>query len=129
MFTMPHICCTSLHCPTPFLPTQVDRVTVTPNFDTIAVGFEDPLTQAELEDHIGDSSNIEWAHVMQMFFASTDPRGQERQLGTLGGDLGSFFPLWMKVFHHDCCTQSPLHQTSVIIILYYILSPIFVCNQ
>jgi hypothetical protein len=69
---------------------QVDRITVTPNFDGIAPGFEDPLTQIELEDHLGEPINTEWAHVMQMFFESTDPRGQERQLGTLGGDLGEF---------------------------------------
>jgi hypothetical protein len=69
---------------------NVERITVTPNFDSIAVGFEDPLTQAELEDHLGEPTNIEWAHVMQMYFGSTDPRGQERQLGTLGGDLGEF---------------------------------------
>jgi hypothetical protein len=72
-----------------FVPSQVERITVTPNFDSIAVGFEDPLTQAELEDHLGEPTNIEWAHVMQMYFGSTDPRGQERQLGTLGGDLGA----------------------------------------
>jgi len=68
----------------------VERITVTPNFDSIAVGFDDPLTQIELEDHLGEPSNIEWAHAMQMYFQSTDPRGQERQLGTLGGDLGEF---------------------------------------
>jgi hypothetical protein len=68
----------------------IDRITVSPNFDQLAAGFEDPITQVELEDHIGEPNNIEWAHVMQMFFASTDPRGQERQLGTLGGDLGEF---------------------------------------
>jgi hypothetical protein len=69
---------------------SIQRITVTPNFDTIASGFVDPLTQIELEDHLGDVSNIEWSHVMQTSFASTDPRGQERQLGTLGGDLGEF---------------------------------------
>jgi len=69
---------------------KVDRITITPNFDSFAVGFEDPITQAELEDHIGEPDNIEWAHVLQIFFASTDPRGQERELGTLGGDLGEF---------------------------------------
>jgi len=69
---------------------NVERITITPNFDSFAVGFEDPITQAELEDHIGEPDNIEWAHVLQMFFSSTDPRGQERQLGTLGGDLGEF---------------------------------------
>jgi len=68
----------------------VERITVTPNFDSFSVGFEDPLTQFELEDHLGEPSNIEWAHTMQMYFQSTDPRGQERQLGTLGGDLGEF---------------------------------------
>jgi len=68
----------------------VDRITVTPNFDAFSAGFEDPLTQIELEDHMGEPSNIEWAHVMQHFFASTDSRGQDRQLGTLGGDLGEF---------------------------------------
>lgn len=69
---------------------NIDRITVTPNFDQVAAGFDDPLTQIELEDHIGEPSNIEWAHVMQQYFASTDSRGQERQLGTLGGDLGEF---------------------------------------
>jgi hypothetical protein len=69
---------------------NIDRITVTPNFDQLPAGFEDPLSQIELEDHIGEPSNIEWAHVMQMPFASTDSRGQERQLGTLGGDLGEF---------------------------------------
>jgi len=69
---------------------QVDRITVTPNFQSFATGFTDPITQVELEDHLGEPSNIEWAHVMQQFFESTDPRGQDRQLGTLGGDLGEF---------------------------------------
>jgi len=69
---------------------NVERITVSPNFDSFAVGFEDPLTQVELEDHLGDVTNIEWAHVPQMFFESIDSRGQERQLGTLGGDLGEF---------------------------------------
>jgi hypothetical protein len=69
---------------------NIERITVTPNFDSFAVGFEDPLTQVELEDHLGEPSNIEWAHVPQMFFESIDSRGQERQLGTLGGDLGEF---------------------------------------
>jgi len=68
----------------------VERITVTPNFEQYSAGFEDPISQIELEDHIGEPSNIEWAHTMQIFFASTDPRGQERQLGTLGGDLGEF---------------------------------------
>jgi hypothetical protein len=68
----------------------VDRITVTPNFADYSAGFEDPLTQIELEDHLGEVTNIEWAHVMQHFFASTDSRAQERQLGTLGGDLGEF---------------------------------------
>jgi hypothetical protein len=68
----------------------VERITVTPNFEQYSAGFEDPISQIELEDHIGEPINIEWAHTMQSFFASTDPRGQERQLGTLGGDLGEF---------------------------------------
>jgi len=68
----------------------IERITVTPNFDQYAAGFEDPISQIELEDHIGEPINIEWAHVMQMYFASTDPRGQERELATLGGDLGEF---------------------------------------
>ena len=67
---------------------QIDRITVTPNFDSYSAGFEDPLSQVELEDHIGDPTNIEWAHVMQLYFGSTDSRGQVRQLATLGGDLG-----------------------------------------
>jgi len=69
---------------------HIDRITVTPNFDSFAVGFEDPLTQVELEDHLGEPENIEWAHVPQMFFDGIDSRGQDRQLGTLGGDLGEF---------------------------------------
>lgn len=69
---------------------NVERITVSPGFDSIAAGFEDPITQVELEDHLGEVTNIEWAHVMQTSFGSTDPRGQERQLGTLGGDLGEF---------------------------------------
>jgi len=68
----------------------IERITVTPNFNEYAAGFEDPISQVELEDHIGESINIEWTHVMQTYFGSTDPRGQERQLGTLGGDLGEF---------------------------------------
>jgi len=68
----------------------IERITVTPNFEQYNAGFEDPISQIELEDHIGEPINIEWAHAMQIFFASTDPRGQERQLGTLGGDLGEF---------------------------------------
>jgi len=69
---------------------KVERITVTPNFDSFAVGFEDPLTQIELEDHLGEPENIEWAHVPQMHFESVDPRGQEREIATLGGDLGEF---------------------------------------
>jgi len=69
---------------------NVERITVTPNFDGYSAGFADPLTQIELEDHLGEPENIEWAHVMQQFFEGTDSRGQERQLGTLGGDLGEF---------------------------------------
>jgi len=69
---------------------QVPRITVTPNFESISAGFEDPLTQIELEDHLGEPTSIEWAHVMQSYFGSIDPRGQDRQLATLGGDLGEF---------------------------------------
>jgi len=69
---------------------NIDRITVTPRFDALPAGFAEPLTQEELEDHLGEPSNIEWAHVMQQFFQSTDPRGQDRQLGTVGGDLGEF---------------------------------------
>jgi len=69
---------------------HIDRITVSPNFESFAAGFEDPLTQVELEDHLGEPENIEWAHVPQMFFDSIDSRGQDRQLGTLGGDLGEF---------------------------------------
>jgi hypothetical protein len=69
---------------------HIDRITVTPNFDSFAVGFEDPLTQVELEDHLGEPENIQWAHVPQMHFEGIDSRGQERELGTLGGDLGEF---------------------------------------
>jgi len=69
---------------------QVSTITVSPNFDAISAGFSDPLTQGELEDHLGETNNIEWTHVMQTSFGSTDPRGQDRQLGTLGGDLGEF---------------------------------------
>jgi len=68
----------------------ISRITVSPNFDTISAGFADPLTQVELEDHLGEINSIEWAHVMQTSFGSTDPRGQEKQLATLGGDLGEF---------------------------------------
>eukprot|EP00301_Raphidiophrys_heterophryoidea_P004059 c11797_g1_i1.p1 GENE.c11797_g1_i1~~c11797_g1_i1.p1 ORF type:complete len:369 (+),score=90.50 c11797_g1_i1:53-1108(+) len=69
---------------------NIDRITVKPNFDSFAVGFEDPLTQIELEDHLGEPTNIEWAHVPQMFFEGIDSRGQDRELATLGGDLGEF---------------------------------------
>eukprot|EP00300_Choanocystis_sp_HF-7_P036665 c52540_g1_i1.p1 GENE.c52540_g1_i1~~c52540_g1_i1.p1 ORF type:complete len:350 (-),score=69.36 c52540_g1_i1:20-1069(-) len=69
---------------------NIDRITVTPRFEAFSAGFEEPLTQEELEDHIGDPNSIEWAHSLQMYFQSTDPRGQERQLGTVGGDLGEF---------------------------------------
>jgi len=69
---------------------QISAITVSPNFDSISSGFTDPLTQNELEDHLGETNSIEWTHVMQTSFGSTDPRGQERQLGTLGGDLGEF---------------------------------------
>jgi hypothetical protein len=79
---------------------QIDRISVTPNFDSFAVGFENPLTQVELEDHLGEPSNIEWAHVMQKFFSSTDPRGQERQMGTLGGDLGEFLIVLAAIEKH-----------------------------
>jgi len=68
----------------------VSRITVSPNFDSVSSDFEDPLTQVELEDHLGEPASIEWGHVMQTSFGSTDPRGQERQLATLGGDLGEF---------------------------------------
>jgi len=68
---------------------NIDRITVTLS-QAATTGFPDPITQVELEDHLGEPTNIEWAHVMQQFFESTDPRGQERQLGTLGGDLGEF---------------------------------------
>jgi len=69
---------------------QVSRITVSPNFESISPDFQDPLTQAELEDHVGETNSIEWTHVMQTSFGSTDSRGQERQLATLGGDLGEF---------------------------------------
>jgi len=68
----------------------VSAITVSPNFDAISAGFADPLTQVELEDHLGETNSVEWAHVMQTSFGSTDPRGQDRQLATLGGDLGEF---------------------------------------
>jgi hypothetical protein len=69
---------------------QIPRITVTPNSESVSAGLEDPLTQIELEDHLGEPTNIEWAHVMQIYFGSTDPRGQDRQISTLGGDLGEF---------------------------------------
>jgi hypothetical protein len=68
---------------------NVERITVTET-NPAGAGFEDPITRIELEDHLGEVTNIEWTHVMQSSFGSTDPRGQERQLGTLGGDLGEF---------------------------------------
>lgn len=68
----------------------IDSIVVTPNFDTINPDVTDPIVQVELEDHLGEVGSIQWAHTMQTFFQSTDPRGQERELSTLGGDLGEF---------------------------------------
>jgi len=69
---------------------SISQITVSPNFESISADFADPLTQGELEDHLGEVNSLEWTHVMQTSFASTDPRGQERELATLGGDLGEF---------------------------------------
>merc|ERR1711907_360505 len=68
----------------------VDSIVVTPNFDNIDPSVEDPIVQVELEDHLGEVGSIQWAHIMQTYFQGTDPRGQERELSALGGDLGEF---------------------------------------
>lgn len=68
----------------------IDSIVVTPNFQDIDADVVDPIIQVELEDHLGEVGSIQWAHTMQTFFQSTDPRGQERELSTLGGDLGEF---------------------------------------
>merc|ERR1711907_247818 len=68
----------------------VDSIVVTPNFDNIDPSVVDPIVQVELEDHLGEVGSIQWAHTLQTYFQSTDPRGQERELTTLGGDLGEF---------------------------------------
>jgi len=51
---------------------------------------DDAIVQTELEDHLGEVGAIQWAHVLQTHFQSTDPRGQDRELATIGGDLGEF---------------------------------------
>merc|ERR1711998_496585 len=68
----------------------VDSIVVTPNFDNIDPSVVDPIVQVELEDHLGEVGSIQWAHIMQTYFQGTDPRGQERELSALGGDLGEF---------------------------------------
>merc|ERR1711907_883000 len=68
----------------------IDSIVVTPNFDAISPEVVDPIVQVELEDHLGEVGSIQWAHTLQTYFQSTDPRGQERELTTLGGDLGEF---------------------------------------
>merc|ERR1712048_769389 len=68
----------------------VDSIVVTPNFDLVSPDVADAITQIELEDHLGEVDSIQWGHTLQNYFQSTDPRGQERELATLGGDLGEF---------------------------------------
>jgi hypothetical protein len=68
----------------------VDSIVVTPNFDNINPSVVDPIVQVELEDHLGEVGSIQWAHILQTYFQGTDPRGQERELSALGGDLGEF---------------------------------------
>merc|ERR1712226_1386173 len=68
----------------------VGSIVVTPNFDNIDPSVVDPIVQVELEDHLGEVGSIQWAHIMQTYFQGTDPRGQERELSALGGDLGEF---------------------------------------
>merc|ERR1712023_292249 len=68
----------------------VDSIVVTPNFDNIDPSVVDPIVQVELEDHLGEVGSIQWAHILQTYFQGTDPRGQERELSALGGDLGEF---------------------------------------
>jgi hypothetical protein len=68
----------------------VDSIVVTPNFDLVSPDVADAITQIELEDHLGEVDSIQWGHTLQNYFQGTDPRGQERELATLGGDLGEF---------------------------------------
>merc|ERR1712196_153615 len=67
---------------------KVDSVEV--NMDVAGSEEKTTVTADDLKTALARTATLEWAHVNQFFFASTDGRNDEKNLLTGGGDMGEF---------------------------------------
>merc|ERR1711991_278471 len=67
---------------------KVDSVAV--NMDVAGSEEKTTVTAEDLKTALSRTATLEWAHVNQFFFASTDGRNDEKNLLTGGGDMGEF---------------------------------------
>merc|ERR1711998_263038 len=67
---------------------KVDSVEV--NLDVAGSEDKGTITTDDLKSALARTATLEWAHVNQFFFSSTDGRDSEKSLYTGGGDMGEF---------------------------------------
>merc|ERR1711988_2001804 len=67
---------------------KVDSVEV--NLDVAGSEEKGTITTDDLKSALARTATLEWAHVNQFFFSSTDGRDSEKSLYTGGGDMGEF---------------------------------------
>jgi hypothetical protein len=67
---------------------KVDAVDV--NLDLAGAEEKTTITTDDLKTALARTATLEWAHVNQFFFSSTDGRDSEKSLYTGGGDMGEF---------------------------------------
>merc|ERR1711998_695289 len=67
---------------------KVDSVEV--NLDVAGSQDKGTITTDDLKTALARTATLEWAHVNQFFFSSTDGRDDEKSLYTGGGDMGEF---------------------------------------
>jgi hypothetical protein len=67
---------------------KVDAVDV--NLDLAGAEEKTTITTDDLKTALARTATLEWAHVNQFFFSSTDGRDDEKSLFTGGGDMGEF---------------------------------------
>lgn len=67
---------------------KVDTVEV--NMDVAGAEEKTTITTDDLKTALARTATLEWAHVNQFFFSSTDGRDDEKSLFTGGGDMGEF---------------------------------------
>merc|ERR1719265_483326 len=67
---------------------KVDSVEV--NLDVAGSEEKGTITTDDLKTALARTATLEWAHVNQFFFSSTDGRDDEKSLFTGGGDMGEF---------------------------------------